>query len=274
MHVRREGDAGAPEVLLLHGAGVAGWMWRAVAERLPGRRVVVPDLPGHGASAADPFRGTDATVEAVSGLITRSAVVVGFSYGGQLAVQLAARFPERVAGVVVISALARGSGWAAVTDPVLRAALPLARNPRFARLQGRSLGVPEASMDDYVATSVGADLSSIASIVAANNRFAIPPGWAGFPGRALLAHGTSEPRAVAASARALQQALPAARLVAVAGARHDIPFRVPGWLADEIEALAPEAARVGAGARPQRRMIRRSIAAATAPARVSTPSLA
>lgn len=238
MHVTREGNVDGPPVLLLHGAGVAGWMWEPVVRRLTGSRVSVPDLPGHGASASAPFHGTDATVGALARLLDRPAVVVGFSWGGQLAVALTARFPELVAATVVISSLARPLALAPLVDPLFAATLPLARSARFARLQGRALGVPDALLDRYVATSVGADPASLAGIVAANNRFTIPAGWGEGTAPALLVHGSAEGGAVRTSAAALRAARPGSRAAVVAGASHDVPFRAPAWLASEVQSLA------------------------------------
>lgn len=50
------GSADPPPVLLIHGGGVAGWMWESLRERLePDYAVLVPDLPGHDRSADEPY---------------------------------------------------------------------------------------------------------------------------------------------------------------------------------------------------------------------------
>lgn len=237
MHVTRAGNADRPPVLLLHGAGVAGWMWRPVLARLRAVSAWVPDLPGHGLSAAEPFRGQDTTVDELAGLLTQPTVVVGFSWGAQLAVELTARHPDRVAGSVIVSGLARPLAAAPLLDPLIAATLPLARTTWFARLQGRSMGVPDALIAEYVATSRGADPGSLARVIAANNRYPIPPGWGAGRTPALLVHGGREPAAVRASARALQASRPGAELSVIAGAKHDIPFRAPDWLAGRIQSL-------------------------------------
>ena len=238
MHVMRAGNADGPPVLLLHGAGVAGWMWRPVLARLHGPSASVPDLPGHGLSAAEPFLGQGATVDELAGLLTQPTVVVGFSWGAQLAVELTARHPERVAGSVIVSGLARPLALAPLLDPLIAATLPLARSARFARLQGRSMGVPDALLADFVATSRDADPGSVARIIAANNRYAIPAGWGAGSTPALVAYGSREPAAVRASAQALQASRPDAAVAVVAGARHDIPISAPDWLAARIQSLA------------------------------------
>lgn len=236
MFVATYGSPTAPAVILLHGAGVAGWMWAPVITRLAAtRRVLVPDLPGHGASAAEPFDGVAATVSALADLLGDGAAVAGFSWGGQLALHLASEHPASVRSVSVISSLARPLPAAPVLDPMVKATLPLARHRWFARLQATSMGVPAAMMDDYIDTSVHVDPDALAAILAANNRFVLPRGWANYRGRVLVAYGSCEPRSVRGSATALHVSAAQSRLVEVIGAHHDIPFRVPDWLADALQ---------------------------------------
>lgn len=101
-----EGGEG-PTVLLLHGFGGAASNWTLVAPRLvTGRRVLVPDLPGHGGSAAlaappetlDPFADRTAALLETCGA---PAIVVGHSMGGVVALRLAVRHPRLVRGLLL-----------------------------------------------------------------------------------------------------------------------------------------------------------------------------
>jgi pimeloyl-ACP methyl ester carboxylesterase len=102
-----EGGAGDP-VVLLHGLGGGAANWALVADALvASRRVVALDLPGHGGS--DPLSrgaGVDDYADAVAGAIAARAdapaVVVGHSFGGQVALRLAERHPELVRALVLV----------------------------------------------------------------------------------------------------------------------------------------------------------------------------
>ncbi len=107
MAVRTAGDG--PVVVLLHGMAGSSATWEHVMPALARRfTVVAPDLLGHGASA------TPRTEYAVSAhanvvrdlLITLGhdrATLVGQSFGGGVAMQLAYQFPERCERLVLVS---------------------------------------------------------------------------------------------------------------------------------------------------------------------------
>ena len=83
-------------VLLLH-AGIADRrMWAPQVEALEaaGHRVVAPDLPGFGDAALEP--PTVDYVEFAAGLLDGPAAVVGCSFGGRVALELAGAKPELV----------------------------------------------------------------------------------------------------------------------------------------------------------------------------------
>jgi len=85
-------------------------MWRHQLDGLGDEfRVVAVDLPGHGALADVPFRLRDAS-DLVSAVIDRAAggraIVIGQSLGGYVGMDLAARRPDQVAGLVLANATA------------------------------------------------------------------------------------------------------------------------------------------------------------------------
>ena len=101
--------AGAgPPVMLVHGLGGAARNWAAVAPALAERhRVLVPDLPGHGGSAAIPALPNLAPfAEVVHAIAEREealpAVVAGHSLGGVVAVRHALRYPDDTTAIVLL----------------------------------------------------------------------------------------------------------------------------------------------------------------------------
>jgi pimeloyl-ACP methyl ester carboxylesterase len=95
-----EGGDGPP-LLLLHGFGGAAWNFTLLAASLPGRRLVIPDLPGHGRSQPLPAASMSAFADAVGGLLAEPMPVLGHSMGGVVALRLAERRPDLVTGLVL-----------------------------------------------------------------------------------------------------------------------------------------------------------------------------
>jgi pimeloyl-ACP methyl ester carboxylesterase len=99
-------------LLLVHGLGGAAANWFALAPLLlPGRQVIVPDLPGHGASSPLPaVASLNAYADRIALLLERPGAVVGHSLGGAIALRLAIRRPEWVTRLVLAGAAGISSG--------------------------------------------------------------------------------------------------------------------------------------------------------------------
>lgn len=110
-----------PDVVLVHGWALHGGVWEEVAERLAGRfRVTVVDLPGHGASAPVQPYSIESLADSLAGAVPGPALWVGWSLGGMVCAELAARAPERVRGLALVAASARfvrEPGWGSALGP-------------------------------------------------------------------------------------------------------------------------------------------------------------
>ncbi|MCW2854224.1 MAG: alpha/beta fold hydrolase [Nocardioides sp.] len=109
--VIRVGMAGAgPPLLLINGIGANLDMWRPLLAHLPDRRVVVFDVPGTGGSPAlssAPRMGgfADLVVGLLDALGLEQADVLGYSWGGALAQELAHRSRARVRSLVLCATI-------------------------------------------------------------------------------------------------------------------------------------------------------------------------
>lgn len=247
------GPSDAPVVLLLHGGGVGAWMWRDQVAALRDRyRVVTPDLPGHDHSAGVPFPSAAELVEDLAGLLREAAqgapaaearltsgtgpaaTVVGFSFGAQLTVALAAAHPDLVARAVVVSALTEPMPLPGLSAWLVRAAAPIGGQRWFARLQARALFVDDEMFDDYLRTARSLSAADLVALTTANAAFRVPEAWAGFPGEALLLAGDAEPRPLVRGMRELHRRLPGSELEIVADAGHGLPLQHPAWFTERL----------------------------------------
>jgi pimeloyl-ACP methyl ester carboxylesterase len=100
-----------PPVLLLHSGVADRRMWDPVAPQLSHRfRLIRPDFRGYGESPLPPEPYTDA--DDAAGLLDHLGVadvaVVGSSFGGRVALELAVRHPDRVRELVLLCPAYRG----------------------------------------------------------------------------------------------------------------------------------------------------------------------
>jgi 3-oxoadipate enol-lactonase len=94
-----------PHVVLIHAGGLDGRMWRPLAERLDDRfRLDIPDLRGHGSTPLppEPYTHAEDLVRMLDQLKVERAVVIGCSFGGWVALQLATLAPERVRALALM----------------------------------------------------------------------------------------------------------------------------------------------------------------------------
>lgn len=231
--------------------------------RLPGRfRALLPDRPGHGASA-QPGGGLDVNAAAVLAEMDvrgiERAVLVGHSYGGGVALQVAASAPDRVEALVLLASVGPGclNGW----DWLLAA--PLAGpfcsrmgwqfTPWFARAllrllarrQGRET-VIRRHVNTYVwgctrwqngplwrtfLTEQRALMVEAAGLADAASMVDVPT---------LVMSDRRDSMVPFRTAQALSTLIPDARLHVVEGAGHHLPLRKPEEVAAQIAAFLDE----------------------------------
>jgi pimeloyl-[acyl-carrier protein] methyl ester esterase len=108
--------AGDP-VYLLHGWALNGRVWDAVVPALTQHgQVIAVDLPGHGKSdlPAGGRYDLDTVTDELAEIISGNAIVVGWSLGGLIALNLALRYPALIAKLVLVAGspqFVRSSDW-------------------------------------------------------------------------------------------------------------------------------------------------------------------
>ena len=97
------GDPSDPRIVCLHGVRNHGKHFALLAEALPGYHVLAPDLLGHGFSPWEPPWDIETHCAAVAETVgPEPAALVGHSFGGRLAFELAARAPKLVPKLVLL----------------------------------------------------------------------------------------------------------------------------------------------------------------------------
>jgi pimeloyl-ACP methyl ester carboxylesterase len=237
------GQGDLPTIVVLHGLGSAASAFAAVLDRLRlrCRRVVAPDLPGHGFSPAPAGALTAerlvAAVDEVLDGLGEPFVLMGTSLGGGLALRYAARRPDRVLALALISpagAQLNEGEW----DELLRAFDPQHARALLDRLYHRVPWYASA-----LAPSVRALMSrsAVRDLLASASPADLPPAASlrGLPMPVLLVWGDSE-RLFPPSALAYFRAnLPAHAIIEQpSGFGHCPHLEHPARLAERLVELA------------------------------------
>jgi non-heme chloroperoxidase len=163
LHYAHRGPATGTAIVLLHGYSDSSFSFSRIMPLLPAdRRVIAPDLRGHGDSGK-PATGyrmidlADDVIEMIEALDVPSAVIVGHSMGGFVAQAIVERAPRLASGLVLLA-----SASAAVNDTTkaLRALVEQLTDPvdtgfvRDFQYATISQPVPDAFMQTAVATSL------------------------------------------------------------------------------------------------------------------------
>jgi len=120
----RDFDPALPAVIFLHGAGFDHSVWALLARAFASHSfaVLAPDLPGHGRSAGPALTSIAELADWTSALIdaagAKTVRLVGHSMGTLVALETAARHPEKVAALSLIAT----ASPMAVSDELLTAA--------------------------------------------------------------------------------------------------------------------------------------------------------
>jgi pimeloyl-ACP methyl ester carboxylesterase len=228
---------GTPWVLALHGWRRDHSDFDAVLST-GGIDAVALDLPGFGsAPAPGEVWGSVDYANAVAPVLDEMqarVVVLGHSYGGRVAVQLAAIYPERVTGLVLSGApLHEAPGTRSKTPRRFKLARRLAAHGLISEGRIEAMRRRYGSEDYRVATGVMRDIL----VRALSEDYG--PALAALRCPVELVWGDNDTAAPLAVAERLEAELSGAHLVVCEGAGHITPLSVPGELRAALERLRP-----------------------------------
>jgi pimeloyl-ACP methyl ester carboxylesterase len=224
-HVQGQGDP----VVLLHGWGTSSQSLDGVAAcLLPGHRVVAVDLPGFGWShAPSEAWGTAHYADHVRRLLSElgiaSGVFVGHSFGGRIAIHLAAHHPSLVSRLVLVASAGvrpkRGVRYhvRVLTTKGLRRLLTL---PGLERVGTRLLSRWQAKVGSRDYRAAGRLRPTLVKVVNED----LTPILASVQAPTLLLWGDRDDEVRRVAVDAMATTIPHARLVVFPGAGH-FPFQ-------------------------------------------------
>ncbi|PRY68481.1 alpha/beta hydrolase family protein [Glaciihabitans tibetensis] len=169
-------------------------------------------------------------LEAFEGDVT----VVGFSLGGQVAVELATRFPNAVTRTVIVSSLLRPWRLAGLYVRAAIAVAPGARSEEVAREQAKQQYLADEHFEEYLALSSSMSKRSRGNIIRSNFSFAPATSFLQSDRPVLVMAGAQEQRRLIADSEKLSATLPRAQFVLVDDVGHGASLARPGHFNEVI----------------------------------------
>lgn len=243
LRVRRSGEG--PPLLLINGIGAAIDMLEPLMDRLGGRELIAFDLPGTGRSSLPRLpMGMKQTALTVARLVRalghERVDVLGYSFGGAVAQELAYRAPSCVRRLILC---ATTPGPPAVPPSPLVVAMMLTPARYYSRRLGgfivpRVAGGRTARDPAVLAAGLGQRQRHPPSLLGYGFQLSTITGWSShrwlhrLRTPTLVLHGDDDPIAPLVNARWLAYRIPGARLHVIRGGGHL-------FLLDDPEAALP-----------------------------------
>lgn len=238
--VVEEHGQGSPPLMLVHGMAGDASFWASTMRALGSSyRLVIPELRGHGRSSPSPegdysIEGCADDLAAVIGeLALERLILVGHSFGASVAMELAGRMPDRVAGLLLLDA---AGDFSYVPPEALRGFMAgLAHDGHYAEtVEGAfevALGGATADTERRVRAAIlAAPRSVIRGMYDSLLRYRPTRAIDRFPGPVLLV--TAPVNSASFALHELRQALPRH---AMTGVSHWVMMDHPGAVAGLVE---------------------------------------
>lgn len=151
LHFVTRGRSENLPVLFIHGGGLTGRMWYHAADALPGIYGILPDLPGHGHSAARKLVSLEQAADDLAALLEqelqgRPVDVAGLSLGSYIGLTLMLRYPHLVGRAFLSGLHAGGMPNPGRMKTLLWLMSPLMHFAWFHKQSGKAMGVRDTSL--------------------------------------------------------------------------------------------------------------------------------
>jgi len=185
LYYQEYGDKNVPLMVFLHGGGVSSWMWDNQIHYFTNYHCVTIDLPEQGESKQIDHFSIRESAEKI--------IVIGFSLGAQVAIQMLSMNPDLISNAVINSALVRPNAFfRKIIRPSIKLTYPLIGNRYFSKLQSKTLYVGEEYFETYYKESSQMRSDTLIRILKENMSFKIPNDFNKASGKILVTVGEKE----------------------------------------------------------------------------------
>lgn len=198
LYYQEYGDKDGPLMIFLHGGGVSSWMWDRQVQYFTDYHCVTVDLPEQGKSRTRADFSINDSSQKLIRLVENIAnekdiIVVGFSLGAQVLIQMLSIKPDLIDYAIINSALVRPSKIGEILiNPLIRLSFPLIKNKIFSKFQAKALYINEEYFEEYYHESSQMERDTLIRILKENVSFEIPREFCKAKGKILVIVGNKE----------------------------------------------------------------------------------
>lgn len=242
LHFREYGDKDGSLMVFLHGGGVSSWMWdKQISYFRDNYHCITIDLPEHGQSKDSAVFSIANTTEAVIKIIERvsegkKVVLIGFSIGAQISIQILSMRPNLIDVAMINSALVRPSPYLQKwIIPSVKLTFPLVKNKLFSTMQAKTLYISKEQFDTYYEESRQMDLDTLIRVLQENMKFTIPETFKNVKAKILVTVGEKEKSIMKKSAIDIVANNPNYKVIIVSNIGHGFPLAKPDLFNQTLE---------------------------------------
>lgn len=208
------GNRSMPVIIFLHGGGLSWWSWKPQIEVLQKKYyIVTPIIDGQGDAFDTNFISIKKSGEQVIKYIKdnyngKVFAICGLSIGAQITVEILSREKDITDNAVIESALVYPMKLAsALAVPIYNMCYGLTKKRWFAKLQAKTLNVPDDLFETYYEESSKITKESLINITKSNGNYPMPKTLCNTKAKVLILVGEKELSIMKKSASLLHETI-------------------------------------------------------------------
>lgn len=241
IYFQEYGDKSGPLMLFLHGGGVSGWMWDKQVKYFTDFHCVVPDLLKQDKKMGFEEFSIGNSAEQLLMLIEKKAkgkkvIIIGFSLGAQVAIQMVSKKPHLIDYAIINSALVRPIPFSSYfISSSVKLTFPLIKNKLFSKVQAKTLYIGKDYFEKYYEESSNMRRDTLISVLKENMAFELPGNFSQAKGKILVTVGDKERAIMKKSAADIVKKNPNCKGVILPGIGHGVSLAEPQFFNQMVE---------------------------------------
>lgn len=239
------GNKNLPSIILLHGGGLSDWSLSAVANSLKENyHIITTVIDGHGEDGESTFISIQNSATKIIDYINtkengRVYAIAGLSIGAQLVCEVLSQQPSITEYAIIESALVYPiKGTTALTVPTYQLCYGLIKKRWFAKMQAKTLCVPEEMFETYFQDSLKIGKESLINITLSNGNYPLNLSIADTQAKVLIVVGEKEISVMKKSAHLLKNTIPSSTLFIAQKMKHgELSLAYPQKYIEQLQLL-------------------------------------